>query len=448
MESTAIPVSKLNIKLFADGARLEDMLTLAKDPLIKGLTTNPTLMRKAGVTDYVAFAKEVLSHITDKPISFEVFSDDLSEMEEQARIINSWGSNVYVKIPITNTRGESTFEVIERLSRDGIKVNVTAILTLAQVERVSGALVSETPAVVSVFAGRIADTGIEPIDVMRAAKQILKKLPNAELLWASTRELLNIYQAEYAGADIITVTPDILGKLSKVGYDHDKLSRETVQMFYDDGLKAGYTLPRAGSENFIDRYLFEVALIAQKIDRKAIEAAARLVADVRAAHGRLFIVGVGGSAANASHAVNDFRKIAHVEAYSPTDNAAELTARINDDGWDSAFARWLERSNFNARDALLVFSVGGGNAEKKVSMNIVEAVAYAKKIGGKVLGVVSRDGGETAKVADVCVLVPVVNTDTITPHAESWQAIVWHGIVFHPLIQRTEGKWESLQANK
>lgn len=234
--------NELKVKIFADGAEMQTMIDLAAEPIIKGFTTNPTLMRKAGVTDYVGFAKSVLGKIKDKPISFEVFSDEFNEMERQARIINSWAENVYVKIPVTNTRGESSGELIKKLSSQGIKLNVTAILTLPQVETVSRVLNLKIPAIVSVFAGRIADTGVDPMPIMKKAKEILLPYPKFELLWASSRELLNIYQAEEIGADIITVTSEILKKTSMVGYDHRELSVETVKMFYDDGQKVGYTL--------------------------------------------------------------------------------------------------------------------------------------------------------------------------------------------------------------
>ncbi len=195
----------------------------------------------------------------------------------------------------------------------------------------------------------------------------------------------------------------------------------------------------------IETYLSEVGEIARIVDRRSIYKAVQLLKDLRGEDGRLFILGVGGSAANASHAVNDFRKIAHIQSYSPVDNVAELTARVNDDGWDSVFMRWLERNNLNAKDAVMVFSVGGGNAEKKVSVNIVHALNYAKERGAKILGIVSRDGGHTAKVADVCMLVPVISREYTTAHAESWQAILWHAIVFHPELKAAEGKWESMQ---
>lgn len=196
---------------------------------------------------------------------------------------------------------------------------------------------------------------------------------------------------------------------------------------------------------YLEQYLKEVATIAKTIDRSPIEKVVAILQDIRKKRGRLFMLGVGGSAANASHAVNDFRKIAHIESYAPTDNVSELTARVNDDGWDSVFARWLERNRLGVKDAVMVFSVGGGNAEKNVSMNIVHALDYAKQRRARIVGIVSRDGGHTAKVADACVLVPVVNPDNITAHAEAWQAVVWHAVVFHPALKKTEGKWESIK---
>lgn len=235
-------IEDLRIKIFADGAEKASMLELARQPFIKGFTTNPTLMRKAGVTDYAAFAKEVLTEIKDKPVSFEVFSDDFNEMERQARIIASWAPNVYVKIPITNTKRESSFDLVKKLAVGGIKINSTAILTVPQVRRISQALSPNVPAIISVFAGRIADTGVDPLLVMREAKQVLAPYKNYELLWASPRQLLDIYKAEEAGCEIITVTSDILKKLDKIGYDNDELSLDTVKMFYDDGQKVGYTL--------------------------------------------------------------------------------------------------------------------------------------------------------------------------------------------------------------
>lgn len=235
-------LSELHIKIFADGALKASMVALAADPLVKGFTTNPTLMRKAGVTDYAGFAKEILTEIKDKPISFEVFSDDFAEMERQARIINSWASNVYVKIPVTNTKKQSAVALIKKLAGEGIKLNVTAILTVEQVMEVAAVLAPGVPAIVSVFAGRVADTGVDPVPLMQECKNFLVAHPEHELLWASPRELYNIYQAEAVGADIITVTPEILKKGEKIGYDLTELSRETVQMFYDDGQKVGYTL--------------------------------------------------------------------------------------------------------------------------------------------------------------------------------------------------------------
>ena len=230
------------MKIFADGADKTSMVAAAADPLIQGFTTNPTLMRKAGVVDYAGFAKEVLAEIKEKPISFEVFSDDFPEMERQARIIAAWAPNVYVKIPVMNTKKKSSAPLIKKLSAEGIKLNVTAILTVFQVQEVVAALTPKTAAIVSVFAGRVADTGVDPMPMMREAKKIIAPFPNYELLWASTRELFNIYQAEEIGADIITVTPDVLKKAAMIGIDHDELSAQTVAMFYEDGQKVGYTL--------------------------------------------------------------------------------------------------------------------------------------------------------------------------------------------------------------
>jgi transaldolase len=234
----------LRVKLFADGAEKAAMLELYDKPYIKGFTTNPTLMRKAGVTDYQAFALDVLSAIKDRPISFEVFADEFDEMEEQAHRIAAWGENVYVKIPVTNTRRQPAYDLIRRLSRSGVKVNVTALLTLNQVHEVASALAGGAPANISVFAGRIADTGVDPVPLMAAAGAMLKASPQIELIWASPRELLNVFQAEATGCHIITATPDILKKLSLVDKDLADYSLETVQMFFDDGRKAGFTLPR------------------------------------------------------------------------------------------------------------------------------------------------------------------------------------------------------------
>jgi len=232
----------LKIKLFADGANLDDMLAAYQGGNVQGFTTNPTLMRRAGVIDYESFAREVLELIPDRPISFEVFADDFETMYRQAVRINTWGETVYVKIPITNTQGESSIPLIKRLVGDGIKLNVTAILTLEQVQAVNRVLSPMIPSVVSVFAGRIADTGIDPVPLMTAAAQMLKVESKAELLWASPREVLNVYQAEASGCDILTATNDILKKLSMCGKDLDELSRETVQMFYDDACKAGFQI--------------------------------------------------------------------------------------------------------------------------------------------------------------------------------------------------------------
>jgi len=233
---------EMNIKIFADGAEKASMLEMYAKPFIKGFTTNPTLMRKAGISDYAGFAKDILAEIKDKPISFEVFSDDFAEMERQARIINSWAPNVYVKIPITNTKRESSAPLIKKLAAEGVKLNVTAILTIDQVKTTRDALSPDVPAIVSVFAGRIADTGVDPVPVMKEAKRILATSSAHELLWASPRELYNIFQAEEIGTHIITVTPDILKKGERIGYDLGELSLDTVKMFYDDGQKVGYSL--------------------------------------------------------------------------------------------------------------------------------------------------------------------------------------------------------------
>lgn len=232
----------LRIKLFADGADLAGILEMYADPRIQGFTTNPTLMRKAGIADYEAFARDLLARVTDRPVSLEVFADDLPEMERQARRIASWGPNVNVKIPVTTTTGESTAPIIERLASEGVVLNITAIMTLDQVRTVGAALAAETPAIVSVFAGRIADTGIDPVPHMAECLTILAERPKAELLWASPRELLNVFQADAIGCHIITATNDILKKLALVGKDLDLYSRETVQMFRTDALGAGYTI--------------------------------------------------------------------------------------------------------------------------------------------------------------------------------------------------------------
>ncbi len=237
------PVAELRVKIYADGADLRGMRELSRKPWIKGFTTNPTLMRNAGVSDYRAFASDVLQMIPDRPISFEVFSDEFEEMVWQAREIATWGENVYVKIPVTNTRGESSAEVIRTLTRAGVKLNVTAILALDQVRDVAVALAGGSPAYVSVFAGRVADTGRDPVPLMAAALGLVGLAPNLELIWASPRELLNIYQADAMGCHIITVTHDILNKLDAVGKDLHDYSLETVRMFRNDAVRAGYTLP-------------------------------------------------------------------------------------------------------------------------------------------------------------------------------------------------------------
>ena len=236
-------LKNLKVKLFADGADKAGLLQLNANPLIQGMTTNPTLMRKAGLRDYEGFAREVLQQVTEKPISFEVFSDDFPEMRRQALKIKSWGRNVYVKIPITNTRGESSLPLVQELAAEGVKLNITAILTLEQVSGVARSLNAKVPSVVSVFAGRIADTGVDPMPQMRECKKILAGLPRAELLWASVREVLNIFQADACGCAIVTVPHDILAKAIKmVGFDLKELSLDTVKMFASDAQAAGFSL--------------------------------------------------------------------------------------------------------------------------------------------------------------------------------------------------------------
>ncbi len=236
------PINKLNVKIFADGADKAGMLEMHAKPFIKGFTTNPTLMRKAGITDYKAFAKEILQAIPDRPISFEVFSDEFPEMERQAMEISGWGDNVYVKIPVTNTRRHPSYELVRKLTKSGVKVNVTALMALEQVRDVVAVLDPETPSYVSVFAGRVADTGRDPVPLMAAAVELLKARPKAELIWASPRELLNIFQADAIGCHIITVTNDTLKKLALVGRDLSDFSLDTVKMFYEDAKGAGFVL--------------------------------------------------------------------------------------------------------------------------------------------------------------------------------------------------------------
>ena len=235
-------IESLKIKIFADGADKAGMIEMAQKSYIKGLTTNPTLMAKVGITDYRAFAKDILKEIKTLPISFEVFSDDFNEMERQALEIASWGDNVYVKIPITNTKQVPSYDLVHRLSTQGVKLNVTAMMTLDQVLNSVQALDPKTPACISVFAGRIADTGRDPLPMMAAAVEILRLAPKSELIWASPRELLNIFHAESIGCQIITVTNDILKKLELFGKNLDDYALDTVKMFYNDAVKAGFKL--------------------------------------------------------------------------------------------------------------------------------------------------------------------------------------------------------------
>ncbi len=235
-------LSDLKVAIFADGAEKAGMLEMYAKPYIRGFTTNPTLMRKAGITDYERFARDILQEIPDRPISFEVFADEFPEMARQARKIATWGKNIRVKIPITNTRRESALPLCERLAQEGIPLNVTALFTLEQVQGVVNAVKGGAPTYVSVFAGRIADTGVDPVPLMAEAVHRLTAAPNTEIIWASPREVLNIFQADAIGCHIITVTNDILQKLSLIGRDLDDYSLDTVKMFYNDGVAAGFAL--------------------------------------------------------------------------------------------------------------------------------------------------------------------------------------------------------------
>ncbi|MFN7107695.1 MAG: transaldolase [Brevundimonas sp.] len=230
------------LKLYGDGASLADFSRLYDQGRVTGFTTNPTLMFKAGVVDYADFARQLITLIPDMPLSFEVFSDDFAEMDRQARLIASWGDNVFVKIPITNTQGQSSLPMAKALAADGVKLNITAMLTLEQVAEAIEVLADDTPAILSIFAGRIADTGIDPVPVMRAAVAMAARKPLAEVLWASTREVLNVYQAAECGCHIITATPDILKKLDMAGKDLDDLSLDTVAMFRTDAVAAGFNI--------------------------------------------------------------------------------------------------------------------------------------------------------------------------------------------------------------
>ena len=244
-------VSELRVQVFADGADKASMLELYRQPYIKGFTTNPTLMRKAGVTDYERFAREILQQIPDRPISFEVFADDEDEMERQARKIARWAANVYVKIPVTNTRREPMYELVRRLSAEGIQMNATAVLALDQVDHLARALRGGAPSYISVFAGRVADTGRDPVPLMKSALELMAPEPNSQLVWASPRELLNIIQADEIGCHIITVTSDVLKKVSLIGKDLHDYSLETVQMFHNDAAHSGYTLEFTPEERLV-----------------------------------------------------------------------------------------------------------------------------------------------------------------------------------------------------
>ena len=235
-------LDKITTRIFADGANLQSILELADDPRISGFTTNPTLMHQAGVTDYARFAAELLSHVTTHPVSFEAFADEREDMRRQAKLIASWGENVYVKIPVTTTSGEPMTELVHDLSHDGVKVNVTAMFTLAQVEGITAAVAGGAPSYLSIFAGRIADAGVDPVPLVRRAVEIMAAAPGAECMWASPREVLNLVQANSAGCHIITMTLDLLRKLDGLGKDLSQFSLETVQMFFRDAAAAGYSI--------------------------------------------------------------------------------------------------------------------------------------------------------------------------------------------------------------
>jgi len=235
-------LNTLRVKIFADGADKTGMLEMSRLPYIAGFTTNPTLMRKAGIVDYRTFAREVLAEIPDRPISFEVFSDEFREMERQAHEIASWGENVYVKVPVTNTRSEPACALIRTLAAAGVQLNITALMTLSQVRETAAAVAGGTPAFISVFAGRIADTGRDPVPLMAAAVELLRPYPNQQLIWASPRELLNLFHADAVGCHVITMTNDLLKKLTLVGRDLSDYSLDTVKMFYTDAAQAGYSL--------------------------------------------------------------------------------------------------------------------------------------------------------------------------------------------------------------
>jgi transaldolase len=235
-------LDRISTKIFADGADLDGILRLAEDPMIKGFTTNPTLMWKAGLTDYADFAQRLLERIRDKPISFEVFADDETEMRRQAKQLAAWGPNVYVKIPVTTTSGESMAPLVRELSEDGVQVNVAALFTTAQVELITAAVAEGAPSCISVFAGRIADAGVDPLPIMQRSVDIMADAPRAELIWASPREVLNLVQADQVGCHIITMTHDLLPKVKSLGKDLEQFSLETVQMFHRDAAAAGFTL--------------------------------------------------------------------------------------------------------------------------------------------------------------------------------------------------------------
>lgn len=414
----------LRVKLFADGADLATMLAMAKNPLIRGFTTNPTLMRKAGVDDYRTFASVVLDAIRDRPISFEVFSDEFDEMERQAREIAGWGANVYVKIPVTNTRGDSSTALIRRLAAEGVKLNITAVLTMEQVRAIAPCLAGGAPSCVSVFAGRIADTGVDPVPTMAAAVDTLRPLGNVELIWASPRELLNVFQADVIGCHIITATSDILQKLALVGKDLAGYSLDTVRMFRDDAVKAGYRLsggpsprpvePAAGVEQsgvggIVESIRVKQRLLAESSD--VILKTGRILADALLGGSKVLLLGNGGSAAEAQHIAAELvgrfaRERGALPALALSSDAAALTALGNDYGFERVFARQLE-ALARAGDVVVALSTSG------LSANVLAAVMVARDQGCVVLGVTGADGRRLAGLCDAAVVVPSTDSARI-----------------------------------
>ncbi len=432
------------IKIFADGASLPSMLESARDPRISGFTTNPTLMRKAGISDYRAFAKEVLASIKDRPISFEVFADEFAEMRRQAQDIATWGDNVYVKIPITNTRREPATALIRELASSGVKLNVTAICTLDQVRDTAQALKGGAPSVVSVFAGRIADTGRDPIPLMKEALGIVPRRRQAHraAVGQPARAAehrpggggrLRHHHGDARSAEEAGAGRQGPGRLQP-GHRADVLSRRP----------GGRVQAVSGAGDFVRGYLDETVTAVRGLDAAAIDAMAVGLARVREQGGRLFILGVGGSAGHASHAVNDFRKICGFEAYSPTDNVSELTARVNDEGWDTSFSEWLKVSRLSqARRRAGVFGRRRQPREERLAQPGARAGAGGgagrRRVRHRRQGRRRHEAPPPRRASSSRRSPP----DRITPHTEGLCAVVWHLLVSHPALKRAATKWES-----